>query len=199
VWADLREGIGTVMASPWIWITILVSSFMNVTLVEPHSIALPFLVGSEWKADVNTLGLLYIAFPLGYAVASVGLGCLTRIPRRGLTAYVGTILAGLGMFVLGLPAPLPLILLMAFVNGAGLETFSMIWVNTLQEMVPSDKLGRVSGIDWLGSFALQPIGFGLTGWAVEQWGAARVCVMGGGVTVLLSALALLHPKVRRLE
>jgi hypothetical protein len=71
---------------------------------------------------------------------------------------------------------------MAFVNGAGLETFGLIWVN-LQEMVPSDKLGRVSSIDWLGSFALQPIGFGLTGWAVEQWGAATVCVIGGGVTM----------------
>jgi MFS family permease len=199
VWADLREGIGTVLASPWIWITILVSAFMNVTLTGPYAIALPFLVEHEWQADVNTLGLLYIAFPLGYAVASVWLGRMTRIPRRGLTAYVGTILAGLGMFVIGLPVPLPLILIMAFINGAGLETFSLIWVNTLQEMVPPEKLGRVSSIDWLGSFALLPIGYGLTGWAVEQWGAATTCVIGGGMTVALSALALLHPKVRGLE
>jgi MFS family permease len=199
VWIDLREGIGTVAATPWIWITILVSSIINVTLAGPYAIALPFLVESEWKADVNTLGLLYIAFPLGYVAASVGLGRLSRIPHRGLTAYIGTILAGLGMLVIGLPVPLPLILLMAFVNGAGLETFSLIWVNTLQEMVPPEKLGRVSSIDWLGSFALLPIGFGLTGWAVEQWGAATVCVIGGGMTMALAALALLHPQVRGLE
>ncbi len=160
---------------------------------------MPFLVKSEWKAKVNTLGLLYISFPLGYVMASVVLGRLKRIPHRGLTAYVGSILAGLGLFVIGLPVPLPLILFMAFVNGAGLEAFSLIWVNTLQEIVPVEKLGRVSSIDWLGSFALLPIGFGLTGWAVAQWGAATVCVMGGGATVVLSALALLHPKVRGME
>jgi DHA3 family tetracycline resistance protein-like MFS transporter len=199
VWADLREGFITVAASPWIWITILVSSFMNVTLSGPYSIALPFLVESEWKADVNTLALLYIAFPLGYVVASVGLGRLKHIPHRGLTAYGGSILAGLGMLVIGLPVPLILILAMAFVNGAGLEAFSLIWVNTLQEMVPPQKLGRVSSLDWLGNYALLPIGFGLTGWAVEQWGAAMVCVIGGGMTMALSALALLHPAVRGLE
>ncbi len=199
LWADLREGISTVLSTPWIWITILVSAIGNVTLSGPYSIALPFLVESNWKADVNTLGLLYIAFPLGYAVASIVLGRLQRIPRRGLTAYIGSILAGLGMLVIGLPVPLVLILLMAFVNGAGLETFSLIWVNTLQEMVPPEKLGRVSSIDWLGSFALLPIGLGLTGWAVEQWGAAAVCGIGGGMTMALSALALLHPQIRRLE
>ncbi len=66
-------------------------------------------------------------------------------------------------------------------------------------MVPPEQLGRVSSIDWLGSFALLPIGYGLTGWAVEQWGAAAVCVVGGGVTIALSLLALWHPKVRGLE
>jgi hypothetical protein len=74
--------------------------------------------------------------------------------HKGLTATGGSILAGLGMLVVGLPVLLPLILFIAFVNGAGLEAFSLIWVNTLQEMVPPEKLGRVSSIDWLGCGAV---------------------------------------------
>jgi MFS family permease len=174
-------------------------SFVASSSAEKISGEQLFLVEQERRTDVNTLGLLYAAFPLGYAVASVWLGRMTHIPRRGLTAYVGSILAGVGLLVVGLPVPLPLILIMASLNGAGLETFSLIWTNTLQELVPLEKLGRVSSLDWLGSFALLPIGFGLTGWAVEQWGAATVCVIGGAVTMGLSALALLHPKVRGLE
>jgi MFS family permease len=170
-----------------------------VTLSGPYSVALPFLVDQQWQADVNILGLLYAVFPIGYVAASVWLGRLARIRRRGLTAYVGAMAAGLGMLVIGLPLPLPVILLAAAINGAGLEAFSLIWTNTLQELVPPDQLGRVSSIDSLGSFALLPIGYGLTGWAVGQFGAAAICVTGGAITMGVSLVSLLHPKVRGLD
>lgn len=76
----------------------------------------------------------------------------------GLTA-----LAGLGMQIIGLSLPLPVIPLAAAASGAALEAFGVIWANTLQELVPGDKLGRVAGIDNLGSFVLLPIGFALAG------------------------------------
>jgi hypothetical protein len=162
-------------------------------------VALPFLVKDTLHADVGTLGLLYAMFPIGYMLAELWTGSRTRLHRRGLLGYSGLMLAGAMILVLGLPVPLIVMALAALINGAGLELQGLIWTNTLQEMVPSAKLGRVASVDLLGSFALLPIGYGLTGWATDLLGAPLVFILGGGVTVLAGALALTHPAIRGLD
>jgi DHA3 family tetracycline resistance protein-like MFS transporter len=56
--------------------------------------------------------------------------------------------------------------------------------------VPLEKLGRVSSVDALGTYALLPVGFGLTGWLVDGLGASLVCILGGAITVALTAAGL---------
>ena len=186
-------------ASPWLWFTILMLAITNVALAGPYQVTLPFLVKDHLRADVGTLGLLYTAFPVGYVLGGLWLGRQTRIRRRGWLANGTTIVAGLGMLALGLPIGIAGMLLAAVINGAALEMFSLVWTNTMQELVPNDKLGRVSSIDMLGSFALLPVGYGLTGWATNLIGPAAVCILGGAITVAVAALGLLHPAIRRLD
>jgi len=50
-----------------------------------------------------------------------------------------------------------------------------------------------------GSFALLPVGYAVAGWATAALGAPLVCVLGGGITMVFSALGLLHPAIRRLD
>jgi len=69
----------------------------------------------------------------------------------------------------------------------------------LQELVPGELLGRVSSIDYLGSFALLPVGFALAGWATDRIGPAAVFVIGGALTTALALSALLHPAIRWMD
>lgn len=87
----------------------------------------------------------------------------------------------------------------ALVNGAALEVAGLAWINSLQELVPRDKLGRIASIDNLGSLAFLPIGYGLAGWATEAWGAQPVFILGGGLTCLVALFAWSHPVVRQLK
>ena len=87
----------------------------------------------------------------------------------------------------------------ALVNGAMLEMGSLAWISALQEYVPHERLGRVANIDSLGSFALIPIGYGLTGWATELLGAPMVFLLGGSITAIIAAIGLCHPAVRQLD
>lgn len=196
---EIGAGFTTVLGTPWLWITILVFAVTNVTLAGPYNITLPFLVSDNWHAGPETLGLLYAIFPIGYAVTSFFLGRLPRIRHRGWIGYLTTALAGLCLLVIGLPVPLSIVLVAAFVNGAALETFSLIWTNLLQEKIPPERLGRVASIDALGSYALLPVGGALTGWVTGQIGAPLVLVLGGGITVLMCLLPLLHPAIRGLD
>src|SRR3972149_5854292 len=196
---DLREGFQTIFASPILWITILVFSITNITLAGPYSIAMPFLVNEQLGGGAKTLGFIYAIFPVGYAIASLIMGAFPRIRYRGLVFYAASIIAGLGLGVFGLHVPIYVLVIAALFNGAALEIVGLVWTTLLQELVPPQKMGRVSSVDMLGSFVLLPIGFAFTGLLVDAIGVTAVFLAGGLITVVLCALPLLHPAIRNLD
>jgi MFS transporter, DHA3 family, tetracycline resistance protein len=196
---DLREGFQTVLATPWLWITIAVASLANVTLNGPLSVALPFLIKNELHRDVGSLGAIYSMLAFGSVVATVWLGRSGKIRRRGLTFYGALLVAAIMTIVLGLPIPFAGIGVAAFTIGAALTVSMLIWMNTLQEFVSRDVLGRVASIDSLGSYGLIPIGYATTGWAADHLGAPLVFVIGGVITSVLALLALSSRAIRNLD
>lgn len=197
--AALREGVRAVFSARWLWMTILLAGFMNLTAAGPYSVSLPFLVQTNLNNDVQALGWIFSAGAVGSVVVALWLGRKTRLRQRGRSAYLGLVLWGVALAVFGLPVGLATILIASFLVGAGLNVFNLIWTNTLQEMVPHHLLGRVSSIDYLGSFVLLPIGFGLAGWATDWFGAPNVFIVGGILTALLALLALAEPSIRNLD
>lgn len=196
---DFREGWRTVASVPWLWITITLAAVINLTQSGPYQVGLPFLVKENMGNDVRILGWLFSAASIGSVVAALWLGRATVLKRRGLISYTGLVVWGLTFIVLGLPLSLPFLLVTTFIMMAALNVFNLIWINTLQEMVPHELLGRVSSIDSLGSFVLLPIGYGLAGWAIDLIGAPQVFIIGGVLTALLSLLGLMHPAIRNLD
>lgn len=183
VLSDIREGVGVVLAIPWLWITIAFASLVNVSYSGPWSVSLPFLVKEHMHAGVG----------------AAWLGRLSRIRRRGLIAYGGWAVGGLMMLLLGLPMPLVASLAVVLIAGVADAAFALIWTNTLQEMVPQELLGRVASVDSLGSVILLPAGYGLVGWATGQIGPSAVFIIGGAVTFGLCLLVLAHPAIRNLD
>lgn len=197
--AELRDGLHTVWQLPWVWITIAAFGFINVFLGGPRAAALPLLVDQNLGGDVNTLGWLQSLTAVGAVTGAVWLGRFTRLRRRGWLAYGSTILSGLFLAVLGLPLPFWVLAGAAFLGGVSIEVFGLIWVNSLQEQVPPEKMGRVVSIDALGSFVLLPIAYGLTGIAADAFGAPLTFIAGGLIGATIAALVLLHPAIHGLD
>ena len=101
--------------------------------------------------------------------------------------------------VFGLPVTIYAIAPAAFLIGAAFTVPNLIFITTLQELIPVKVLGRVTSIATLGSVALVPVGSGLVGWATDHMGAPTIFILSGILTALLAALALLHPAIRNLE
>lgn len=198
-WQDLRAGLVAITSRRWLWITILVVAFTNITLTGPYSIAMPFLVSDFMKADVSTLGIIYAVFPLGYVIGSLWLGRYPKIRRRGLVSFLGIALAALMLALFGLHLPLWILLGAALINGIALQADQLAWIGLLQEKIPNEELGRVFSFDSLGSFALLPVGLAVTGWATQTFGPSSVFLIGGGLTALIALLALLLPAIRQLD
>ena len=196
---DLRDGFRLVMTVPWIWITILIFGFVNIMEAGPRAVAMPFLIKEDLGADVQLLGLFGSAASLGFVVGMIWLGQYVRLHRRGLLAYLSVIVTGAALLPFAFKLPIPILVVSMFISGLSTSVFALIWTHTLQEMVPGELLGRVYSIDALGSFVLLPIGFSLSGWATDLFGAPTVFLIGGLGTMALVSLGLLHPAIRNLD
>jgi MFS transporter, DHA3 family, tetracycline resistance protein len=196
---DLRDGFKLVMTIPWIWITILLFGLVNIMEASPRAVAMPFLIKEDLGADVKLLGILGSAASLGFVVGMLWLGQYTRLHRRGLLGYLSIVATGAALLPFAFKLPIPILIASMFVSGMSTSVFALIWTHTLQEMVPGQMLGRVYSIDALGSFVLLPIGFSLSGWATDRFGAPTVFLIGGLSTIALVLLGLIHPAIRKLD
>jgi MFS family permease len=199
IWADLRQGLATVFGTPWLWISIGLFSVLNITAGTPVSVGLPFLVSDVLHLDVGALGLLFSLASVGALLGSIWFGRKSQIRKRGPLGYGLIVLAGLATLALGLPLGLVVLGGVMLVRGLAFAGFNLIWTNMVQELVPGDLLGRVTSVDYLGSFGLLPVGYALSGWAIEGFGVQAVLLAGGGLTAFLALAAILHPAIRRLD
>lgn len=126
-------------------------------------------------------------------------GYFTRLLRRGPLSYASWILVCLAAIVLGLPIPFAVAGLAAALVGIGKSPVGLLWMNTPQELVPPEHLGRVLSIDALGSGSLAFVGYGVAGLAADRLGAAPVFVLAGAVSATIIGLGLLHLAVRKLD
>lgn len=199
VLSQVREGITTVLRLPWLWISITIISFANLTQWGPILVSLPFLIQQDLNSSIDALAMVYTMLSVGSVVSALWLGRMSRIRHRGLITYTALIVGGIMTLVLGIPNSLIGIALASFLIGASSETFNLIWTQTMQEMVPREVLGRVASIDYLGSFVLVPVGYALAGWATDRIGASLVFIIGGILTAALAGIGLIHPTIRRLD
>jgi MFS family permease len=196
---DVKDGLGIVFGTPWLWITIAVAGISNITYAGPMGVALPFLIKDHLHADVKVLGFFYTFMSLGAMLSAIWLGHYAIIRKRGLKLYGVWMLIGVMVAVMGLPIPIPVVLMAAFVIGGANTALSLIWINTLQELIPRELQGRVSSVDYLGSSLLEPAGYAIGGWATQLLGPVLVFIIGGLLQTGLIGLGLLHPKVRNLD
>jgi MFS family permease len=198
-WADLRGGIRTVLGMPWLWVTISIAALANMTQAGVIGTSLPILVRDNWRLDVKSLGAIYSAVSVGSVAGALAMGNQARLRRRGWVGYLAWLLGGVMILSYGLQSNLVVSLAAAAIFGACLACFGLIWINTVQELVPTELMGRVASIDILGSYTLLPVGYALAGWATDRVGAPTVFLVGGAITAGLAFLGLLHPAIRKMD
>src|SRR5207244_3324065 len=104
--------------------------------------------------------------------------------------------AGLLLATLAVPLPLPAIAAVSLLNGVGFALGNTFWFTALQRNVPEHALSRISSFDWLGSVALNPIGYALIGPIAATIGASQTLVGAGVLNIAVCVSVVLVPSVR---
>ncbi len=200
---DLHEGWRFAVSAKWFWIGLPIATLGNIFFSGPLEVTLPKLVHDVYGTGAWLFGSIGASMAIGSIIATFIVGQVSSMPRRGTIAYLAVALASLSEGILGLPLPQAVAPVIACIAGGlvglGLGTFGIIWVTLMQELVPQDKLGRVSSIDQLSAWALLPVGYALTGVVTDQLGPSLVFLIASIANVVLAIIALTVPDIRKLE
>ncbi|MFI6500208.1 MFS transporter [Nonomuraea typhae] len=194
---DLKEGWKEFSSRQWLWVVVAQFSVMVMALQAAHGVLGPLLA----KEHLGGPGAWSMVLA-GEAVGTlVGVFVALRFrPRRPILA--ATLLcfpSALPYLLLGVSAPLWMVIAGAFVLGICFDVFGVLWQTTLQREVPPEALSRVSSYDALGSLMFGPLGLLLAGRLAVLVDARSAMVVCAAVVVVSTAAALLSPGVRNLR
>lgn len=196
---DFMEGIAVLRSQPWLWITILAFSFINICYAGITSILVPWLfkVHHGWEPYIYGLAVTFSG--VGAIIGGLLFGMRPKWNHRGFMAYGGAFLSGLALLLLPFaPNAISAIALFAL-EGFGLMIFGLIWEISLQELVPQEAFGRVASLDLLGSFALLPIGYILVGWLADLIGGVTTIAIFAGLGMTCIGVVLSVPSIRKFQ
>lgn len=156
-----------------------------------------FGAGHDTQAEI--VGILFSAVSVGALVGALTSGWVHRIERQGLAVIVAVAVWGCAIAAFGLVGDrLPVALVCLAVAG-GADVVSAVFRSTiLQDSVPDDLRGRLSGIHITVVAGGPRIGDAEAGFAAAAFGPTVSVVSGGVLCVVgVGALALLVPEFAR--
>lgn len=194
---ELSEGWAEVRSRAWLWPVVLQFTFINAFAWSAFYVLGPF-VAEDLLGGAASWGLILTAEACGMLLG--GLAALRFRPRRPLLIGNLAILAiALPLGALALAADWLVVAAAAFVAGVGVELFEVMWATTLHRRIPEHLLSRVASYDWLGSFALVPLGTMIVGPLAASIGIGDTLWLASGIVVVAATAVLAVPAVRRLE
>jgi MFS family permease len=197
---ELAEGWREFRSRSWLCVTIIQFALINAYAIGAFLVLGPFVAQRD-LGGAAAWGFILAAEALGMILAGI-IALRFRPERPLLVATLAVLTMAPLLALLGLAAPLILILPAALVAGVGLELYGVFWDTTLQQHIPDEKLSRVSSYDVFGSFALIPVGVALMGPISGAIGVADTLI-GAAVVVVVATLAVISVKdvrnLRRLD
>ena len=185
---ELRQGWREVRTRAWVWVTIAtVGGAILVSYTQWGALAPG--IARDLYGGSGIFGVVETVVGAGAVLGAV-VGLRWR-PRHPLAvAFVGALPWPLQNVVFAIGAPLPVVLMVAVLNGIGFSLFMIWWETALARHIPPNALSRVSAYDWMGSLALMPLGFAIAGPLASALGARVVLGVGGAIGFGLMCLGL---------
>ncbi|GAA3954707.1 MFS transporter [Actinomadura viridis] len=186
--ADVAEAAREVANRPWLAASMGASTLVMAFAVAPMILLAP-IVADARLGGPRAYGAAFTALGAG-AILGALIASRIRTRRPGLPAVAG-LLAIAGALLSLAVLPLPGVLVLWGVAGAGITVFEVLWTTAVQRDVPDGVLGRVMALDWLGSETLTPLGYLLAGAAVTSYGTGPPLLAAACAVVLAAPLPLL--------
>jgi MFS family permease len=191
---DLRSGWRAVVSRSWLRVYTVHETVINVLVLSPFFVLGPVLA----KADLGGAPA-WSAIALGYVLGNLAAAHVTYhwAPQRPVLAAL-IVSVGLApmLALLGLGAPIWLVVPAALLAGAQTTVYNTLTTSALQSNLPADSLGRASAITGIGSTVLVPVGMGGAGVLASAVGTSTVLLSGAALVLAITAVCVAVPATR---
>ncbi len=194
---DLRDGWHEFVERTWA-VAIVVSFGLFQLTYFPALLVLGPLVAKQELGGVGAWGTILAVESAGAVVGGM-FALRLRVKRPLVTTQLLVLPAGLLLAALAVPVALGWIAVVAFAVGVGFALGNTLWVTTLQRNVPEHALSRISSFDWIGSVALNPIGYVLIGPIAAAIGTSETLALAAVLNLAVCLSVVLLPSVRSIR
>lgn len=161
VLGDLRDGWREFVARRWAVAVIAAFGLFQLTYF-PALLVLGPLVAKEALGGAAAWGAILAVESIGAVVGGM-FALRFRVRHPLIVCQLLVLPAGALLVALAVPLPLAAVAAISFAVGVGFALGNMLWITALQRNVPEHLLSRISSFDWLGSVALNPLGYAVIG------------------------------------
>jgi hypothetical protein len=191
---DIRDGWREFIQRSWA--VAMVASFGLFQLTYfPALLVLGPLVAKAELGGATAWGTI-LAIESAGAVVGGMIALRLRFNRPLVASQLFVLPAGLLLAALALPLSLIGLTVISFANGIGFAVGNTLWMTALQRNVPEHALSRISSFDWLGSVALNPVGYALIGPIAAAIGTSQTLAVAAVLNIAVCVSVVLVPSVR---
>ena len=183
---SLRIGFVTLWQDKLLRTITIAILIMAAVYLPTESVLLPtYFEGME---NPKGLGIVISSLAAGSAIGAFGYGWISqRFSRKHITRFT-LIGSAVSIVPMALLPPLPVLAISGFFLGLAWGPFSPLISTLIQQRVPSDKHGRVFGVQTAVFYAAPPMGMVISGLSVERFGIGATYAT---LALILSTTALL--------
>ncbi len=196
---QFREGLHFLHAQQLLRLIILfaaIQTFFGMSIVQ----LMPAFSSITLKGNARTLGSL-----MGSAGAGALVGIVIILPfvqqiKRSCLSIGGAVMwAGLWYILFSFSRTLPFAMLCQFMASLGAANVITLSLGLAQELTPVNMRARVLSTFMMIIFGLQPLASYLVGRSADRIGINSVMRINGALMVILPALLLTLPRLRKLN
>jgi MFS family permease len=192
--SDVVLGWKEFTSRTWVWVTVVVAGALGNFFTAAIT-ALGPAVAKEHYGGAGAWAAVSAGMGAGALAGALLVLCVRARAPLVVACFAWALLA-LPDFALAFVLPLAVVVLTAFMSGAGQTTGNALWDTTFQRRIPEEAMSRVSSYDWFGSLLFNPVGLAVAGPVANAIGTSETLAIAGcwfvGASIVLASV----PSVR---
>lgn len=198
VFIDIVDGIKIVRGIPLLIALIFISALLNISVIGPQQIGLPYIAQTSLEGGAHNLGFIMSALGAGTLVGALLIGLLNNIKSPIIIAFsVAVVLGGIWSLVGVFQNKLAVISTILFFSGICIGVLNVLILTLIQRKSPKNAIGRVMSLQLLGSTGIQPVSFLIVGWLLDIISVTTLFILSGLIISITSLISLMSKNIRQ--